>query len=79
MSLQEERNESLIEGKSDWILSFCEGDRCEGVPVQAHSQEFMEDQECSICIESLEGVRHVVLGSCLHIFCETCLKNWREK
>lgn len=78
MSIQEEiRNE--VEVQPGWMRSFCDFEKCEGILVQMDSQEFDDDQECSVCVESLKGLNYAVLSSCPHIFCEPCITGWREK
>ena len=76
MSLQEEiRNQ--VEVQAGWMRSFCDAAECEGKLVQMESQEFTEDQECNICMESLKGTKYGIISSCLHIFCESCVNDWR--
>ena len=77
MSLQEGRNE--VEVQQDCMRSFCDADECQGILVEMDSQEFSEDQECNICFESLKWNKYALIGSCLHIFCESCIKDWRLK
>ncbi|TFK44586.1 hypothetical protein BDQ12DRAFT_620803 [Crucibulum laeve] len=63
---------------------FClRGDKCwfmhvldKGKAVDRQQVEEEEDQACSICFE--QPVTFGLLAGCSHIFCITCIKQWRD-
>jgi len=43
------------------------------------TQEHIEDQLCSICLEPLETIRYRRKTLCGHTFCSECLHEWIRK
>ena len=73
----EEGTSNETEVQAGWMSIYCNEERCGGSLVETDPNGM--EEECAVCIESLEGLSVAINDPCRHVFCKSCIDDWNTK